>query len=109
MRSSDHAFHPSRFSQSNGQGNLAPELRTPPTTDAAPPDPATARTAHLAPTNPPIRFARCYRCGPSNLSILMWPKNRVKLFAGKSLHGRNKIFLSRYFGKKSSVWRVRHG
>jgi hypothetical protein len=49
----------------------------------------------LSPNFPPIRFARCYRCGRSNLSILVRPEKRVKLFAAKTLHGRIGVVLSR--------------
>ena len=37
------------------------------------------------PYRPPIRFACCYRCGRSNLSILVWPEKCVKLFASSQV------------------------
>jgi hypothetical protein len=49
----------------------------------------------LSPNFPPIRFARCYRCGRSNLSILVGREKWVKLFGGKTLHGRMPVVLSR--------------
>ena len=66
------------------------------------------QTVH-GPNFPPSRFARCYRCGCSNLSILVGPEKPVKLFGGKPLRAEQRpichAFLKKLAGAGAPTWR----